>query len=966
MKFSAKWIWKQQKPRVPYNQTVVARKRFKLVAFDRGILRITADSYYRLYVNGIWIADGPCRSWTEHFRYDELDVTFALRSGENEIEIISTFFGVGVLTRQVKEAGLLAQLDVTQGSKRAATVVTDGSWEVAEAKAWTQSTPKISLNMEAHEQYDARREKSLRFSPAQELCEAHAGPWKNLQPRDVALMTKEPFAFKSFLGAKLVKAEGLQFCLPVTRLTHPGVIEANAKTSMFCGMATMLVLEKKTTVEIQTEGFRAAVGTGFRVSVNGKSNASGRYVLGAGKHLLLAFTDGLPDHHGKEKVLRILKPLDVALENPLKADHKNPWCFIPFDEFRFAKDDLDYFLPQDHDRDPEIKTCREGYHAEIARLLKCVADLESFQKELGKRAKCLPADKMFCNDVHWKFPRRTVVGSADKLVEAPDALLFDHQAFTTVHPSPKGDVELCYDLGEQNCGYYNFELIAEEGGSIDIAGIEHIEPDGELDHTGYYKNSLHYVTKAGANRFTSLKRRSGRFVFVTLRGFKKPVKIRHVNLIESTYPVNPIGSFCCSDETLNNIWEISNRTLKLCMEDAFTDCPLYEQTLWVGDARNEALFAYPVFGATDIGKRCIRLAAQMPDSSPLVACQCPNDWVVHLPAWSFLWGISVWDYYWYSGDAAFVEEIFPAVIENIRGGESLLSKERLFSGPFWNMFDWSGADQDQDTVLHNTMFLVGAIDAALKCARAIGDKQHGSWLRGLRKRLVYAVNALWDDKKKAYPDSIRNDGTISPSICTHTSFLSILYDIVEEKNYDAALKNVLAPPKGMVGIGSPFAFLYLYETLEKVGCDQDILDSIYQYYIPMVERGETTVTERLGIDNDHRSRAHAWSSSPSYFLPRIVLGIKQTAAGGKAFEVSPLLSDLSWAEGSIATPHGAVQVKWEIIGRQLKVAITAPSGVKVKFKANESHRGLNAVVAASAAQSSFHARGNDGALPSKI
>ena len=941
MKFAAKWIWRKQKQRVPYNQTVVAKKSFRLGAFDSGMLRITADSFYRLYVNGAWIADGPCRSWTEHFRYDELDVTSALRAGENEIEILSTFFGVGVLTRQVEEAGLLAQLDVKKGTGRCATVATDGTWEVAEARAWTSNTPKISLNMEPHEQYDARREKPLRFGKAEVLCDAVSGPWKNLQPRDVALMTRQPFAFKSFRSASIVTANGLQFCLPAARLTHPGLIETNAKTSMFCGMATVLRLAKKTTVEIQTEGFGATMGAGFRVSIDGKSNASGRYLLGAGKHLVLAFTDGLPDHHGKEKILRIVKPLDVALENPLESDHENPWCFIPFAEYGYAKDDLEFFLPQQHERDPEIEASIEGYRAASERLLERVSNMETFRAELGGRAKCMPADRMFCSDTHWKFPERKVVGSADELVEAPEALLFDHRESTAVHPSPQGNVELCYDLGEQNCGYYNFELVAEEGGEIDIAGLEFVSPDGELDHTGYYRNSLHYVTREGVNRFTSLKRRSGRYLFVTLRGFEKPVKIRHLNLIESTYPVNPVGSFTCSDEKLNRVWEISTRTLKLCMEDAFTDCPLYEQTHWVGDARNEALFAYPVFGATDISKRCIRLAAQMPDCSPLVACQTPNDWQVHLPAWSFLWGISVWDYYWYSGDVAFVEEIFPAIVENLRGGESLLSDDGLFSGPFWNMFDWSGADQDHDTVLHNTMFFIGAIDAALKCARVIGDKQPGPWLRGLRRRLVNAVNRLWDDEKRAYPDSIRNDGSISPSICQHTSFLSILYDVVEKKNYDAALQNVLAPPPGMVDIGSPFAFLYLYEMLEKVGCDREILDSIYQFYIPMVNRGETTVTERLGLDNAHRSRAHAWSSSPSYFLNRIVLGIKQTAAGGKVFAVSPmLLHGIDRAEGAVATPFGALHVRWKIADRNLHMRITAPGGVKVSFEPNETQKGM--------------------------
>ncbi len=939
MKFEAKWIWKKQKDRLPYNQTVVAKKRFKLGAFDSGMLRITADSYYRLYVNGTWIADGPCRSWTEHFRYDELDVTSALQEGDNEIEIVASFFGVGVLTRQVKEPGLLAQLDAIRDGVGSATVATDGTWEVAETKAWVSNTPKISLNMEAYEHYDARLADDLRFAPAQELYDADAGPWQDLQARDVALMTKTPFSLQAFRAASVVTAPGLRVCLPVARLGHPNIIEANARTSLFGGMATVMTLEKATCVEIDSQSHRGR--RGFRVAVDGREEPSGRYQLGPGPHLVLALTDGGPDHHGKERMLRIVQPpaAEFALGNPLDTSHENPWCYIPFDHLRYAKDDLTDFISGHHENDPEIKQAIHTYRTEVDRLLSSLADVEAFRAELASRARCMPTDAMLCRDTHWRFPERQVVHADQPRVDAPEALIADDASCTTIHPSPHGDVELCYDLGEQNCGYYHFELTAEAGVEIDIAGIEHIFPDGRLHHTDYYKNSMRYVTCEGRNTFTSLKRRSGRYLFLTLRGFRKPVRIRHFSLIESTYPVAPIGSFSCSDERLDRIWEISTRTLKLCMEDTFTDCPLYEQTFWVGDARNEALFAFPVFGAADIAKRGIRLAAQMPDASPLVACQCPNDWFVHLPAWSFLWGISVWDYYWYSGDAAFVEQIFPAVIENIRGGEGLLNEDDLFSGPFWNMFDWSGADQDQDTVVHNTMFVVGAIDAALKCADVIGNQHHDTWLCELRKRLVDAVNRLWDDEKQAYPDSIHDDGSISESTCQHTSFLSILYNIVEEKNYAAALKNVLTPPPGMVDIGSPFAFLYLYETLEQVGRDDAILDSIYADYVPMIERGETTVTERLG--EHQRSRCHAWSSSPCYFLNRIILGIRQTAAGGKAFDISPMVTNgITHAEGAVATPFGALLVKWEVVDGRLRVRIAAPAGVKASFRPNDTHAGL--------------------------
>jgi alpha-L-rhamnosidase len=303
-----------------------------------------------------------------------------------------------------------------------------------------------------------------------------------------------------------------------------------------------------------------------------------------------------------------------------------------------------------------------------------------------------------------------------------------------------------------------------------------------------------------------------------------------------------------------------------------------------------------------------------------------------------LWGIAVWEYFWYSGDRTFLKQIFPAVLKNLKGAANMLDENGLFTGNYWNMFDWTGADQDRNTVTHNTMFFIGAIDAALKCADALDDTKNAAGLKKLRTKLKRNVNRLWDTEKNAYPDSIHDDGTISPSVCQHTSFLSILYDIVEKKHHVAALNNVLNKPDGMVGIGSPFALLYLYEMMDKEGLQDEIIESIYRNYEEMLRQGATTVWEQL---RDTRSHCHAWSSSPIYFLNRIVLGVRQTAAGGKSFEVSPMPNGLGWADGAVATPFGPLHVKWEIAGRSLKIGITAPAGVKVAFKRHKTLKGLN-------------------------
>jgi hypothetical protein len=458
---------------------------------------------------------------------------------------------------------------------------------------------------------------------------------------------------------------------------------------------------------------------------------------------------------------------------------------------------------------------------------------------------------------------------------------------------------------------------------------------------------MRYICKEGENRFTSLDRRSQRFLFIILRNQTKPATIKSFRLIESTYPVNAIGHFEASDPSLGKIWDISARTLKLCMEDTYTDCPLYEQTHWVGDARNEAVFGFGAFGAGDLAKRCVRLTAYSLDEDyPIALCQTPSTWGTLLPAWSFLWGISVWDYYEYSGDGEFVKEMFPYVMKNLRNAREYSDERGLFSGPFWNMFDWSGIDDGHNTVTHNSMFVVGALDAALQCADVAGDADAKAWLAEYRESIVTAINTLYDADRGAYPDSIHNDGEISKSTSVHTSFLALLYGIAPEPAEKRLLQNVLDPPKGTVQVGSPFAMMYEYEALEKMGQHEAIVESIRKNYTPMLEAGATTVWESFPTGTTGtggfptRSHTHAWSSAPVHFLNRVVLGIQPQGVGGKTVTISPRPCGNTWAKGATATINGPVDVSWKLDGKAMDITATAPAGTELTFAPNESLAGV--------------------------
>ncbi|HEY5138050.1 MAG TPA: alpha-L-rhamnosidase C-terminal domain-containing protein, partial [Methylococcales bacterium] len=319
-------------------------------------------------------------------------------------------------------------------------------------------------------------------------------------------------------------------------------------------------------------------------------------------------------------------------------------------------------------------------------------------------------------------------------------------------------------------------------------------------------------------------------------------------------------------------------------------------------------------------------------------------WDCLIPAWSFLWGMSVWDYYWYTGESDFLKQMWPAVKRNLKGAQGLLGNDGLFSAAYWNFFDWTRIDSGHKTVLHNSMLLIGAIQAAKRCAAAAGKRGELPWLNRFEKDIREAINRTWDKQSHSYPDSIHDDGKPSRSTCQHTSFLAALYDIFESKNKKCVMKNIFDPPKDMVQVGSPFALFYFYEAFLKLGCRDEIVKAILKNYEPMLEADATAVWEQFPMPGNPggfltRSHCHAWSSAPIYFLNRTILGLTQQKAGCREYSISPVLSGLKWAKGTIATIHGPIRICWELNGKDLTIKWSAPENVRVRFVNNDSLKG---------------------------
>ena len=96
MNITASWIWPADSDGRGFNLCSVFRRDFRLESAPASArILITADSYYRLKINGQWIGDGPARAYPEHYQYDIYDISCYLRPGLNLVEATVRYYGCG-------------------------------------------------------------------------------------------------------------------------------------------------------------------------------------------------------------------------------------------------------------------------------------------------------------------------------------------------------------------------------------------------------------------------------------------------------------------------------------------------------------------------------------------------------------------------------------------------------------------------------------------------------------------------------------------------------------------------------------------------------------------------------------------------------------------------------------------------------------------------------------------------------
>jgi len=124
----------EPKPRPPHpeelkNRRMLLRKSFLLEdALESPFIDVSADDSYKLYVNGVFVAEGPASSWPFRYRFDRVPLDGLLGRGRNLIAV--DVFYQGLVNRVCVSGDLRQGLFAELGSASGVLFGSDSTWRM--------------------------------------------------------------------------------------------------------------------------------------------------------------------------------------------------------------------------------------------------------------------------------------------------------------------------------------------------------------------------------------------------------------------------------------------------------------------------------------------------------------------------------------------------------------------------------------------------------------------------------------------------------------------------------------------------------------------------------------------------------------------------------------------------------------------------------------------------------------------
>lgn len=787
----------------------IARREFTANSAEQNLLTVCAPHYAEAYINGVLAARFCERSYLFDVAYKTVDISGFVNDGKNTLVIIfpKNSHGKSLFAAQI-----------SAGDK--VLLVSDEKFKLSEYLPLSPKTCFFIIGGQLPEVFDERKNS---FSPAFRTGFDDSA-WENAS---VAGKITEVSPYEAMHQEK----NDMQTSYPVFAKSFVSLEKSRDEDGIFvsislCAGKTLLCetcISSENDIEISIDSF----GGVSAMSFDGKIIPFGEKIIAsAGKHRL-AVAGSAPNIFVKGKDFSMSEWLktEVDIIIPEKAVPRFPWNDIA----ALAK------MPKETKEYLEIS----AYPVSEEQTAVIFASEPTLFQKLSERKYIKCADSITDARLEAVSPRE--VCSEPMGVLNKESIFFEDGEMT-VKASEK-DVTFILDFGVEVIGGVFLDVTAAEGAEITMNAFEIINDKGAV--FGNDHQIMKYICKEGRKEYVSHVRRGFRYLLVNITSPNADMTISKIGLLEWRYPAEDVAKFECSDKRLNEIYKMCLDTVKVCMLDAYVDCPGYEQNIWTGDAKITALVNLCAMGEYDFNSSYLKLISRSVEdglrkvyrtrskryiAGNFLSCACfPTYPDGTIPIWSYMWSLAVIDHYLYTGDKETLISTMSGVEANMDRSLKMLTERGLFAmNGAWSLIEWGNNDIcEYGEITANNIMLSYCLQEFSKIEELLGNKALAEKYAAYAESIDNAVNKYcWNDERGAYMDMVRDKAAYADylkyyeeigktplsfeeymslsRISVQTNTFAVLYGIAKGERREKALK-ILADniESGVYISGSP-------------------------------------------------------------------------------------------------------------------------------------------------------------------
>ena len=502
---------------------------------------------------------------------------------------------------------------------------------------------------------------------------------------------------------------------------------------------------------------------------------------------------------------------------------------------------------------------------------------------------------------------------------------------------PAGHTEIVeISAGEEMTGYLELGVAGGKGSVIRILQSEayyqvlptRYDRGKKTDRTDSVNGTLFgyadiyevggYGTEESTEIYEPFYLRTFRFIRLEIRA-EEELELCCFRYRKTEYPLEVRSHVTTGDPTMEEIWKISERTLKRCMLDTYVDCPFYEQLQYAMDARSQILYTYAASADDRLARSCMNAFKNSVRDDGMIECCYPASTHNVIPGFSIYYIGMLYDHMMYFGDRELLRDHFRVMDGILRYFERHLDDRRIvgkIGGPqfnigyYWSFIDWTpqwnenggvpSASLKGPITMESLLYVMG-LQYASAIAEYLGRTDMAREYADRAAGVQNALNTYCRDERGFY-----QDGPGIREYSAHAQVFAILTGTVSAQEGRKLLQEALEDKEKYAPCSVAMAY-YLFRAMEMTGM-YERTDKEWEVFRDMIRSHCTTWVEDPVTS---RSECHAWGSLALYELPSVILGVRPAAPGYARVSVDPVPGYLDHAHGEAVTPRGIVSVSWK-------------------------------------------------------